>query len=474
MIQPRLLTKPILLDRKITLEDLKKLPLHMEIQTNNNQVTFTKTPKGHKLRQPPTIQLDKLLSAKETGLIKYILTAFLSNQPKTLPFVFDNQTIIKLARHFLRTCSGSHESCIVYTVQVQKYTQWLGYSPDEIIADLKPTEDHDPDQKQVKNHTECLKSYLAHLQDKGLTPGAVNNYIKAVKTFYRVNGVKIDFSAPRGKQITYKDRAPKTEELAKLLTMADLREKVIITLLAHGGFREGTLTKLQYRHVKQDLEANITPLHIHVEAEITKGKYHDYDTFIGSEAVNYLKLYLEQRRKGSRYMQPEIITDTSPLIRDEGKAESKDITPKQIRSIMHKLYINAGLATKSLGRFYDLRTHSVRKYFKTQMISLGAPSDYVDYFMGHTIDTYHDIQNVGIDKLRNVYAATNLAIHPKTKVSQLETIKEMMRACGMNPEQMLTREALMQGAITEKHDIAEQQLGFLRGQLKQLLKEEIQ
>jgi len=39
---------------------------------------------------------------------------------------------------------------------------------------------------------------------------------------------------------------------------------------------------------------------------------------------------------------------------------------------------------------------------------------------------------------------------------------------------MLAREALMQGVITEKHDIAEQQLGCLKGQLKQLLKEEIQ
>jgi hypothetical protein len=141
---------------------------------------------------------------------------------------------------------------------------------------------------------------------------------------------------------------------------------------------------------------------------------------------------------------------------------------------MHKLYVSTGLATKSLGRFYDLRTHSVRKYFKTQMISLGAPSDYVDYFMGHTIDTYHDIQSVGIDKLRSAYAAAGLAIQPKTKVSQLETIKEMMRSFGMNPEQMLTREALLQGTITEKQCIEEYQLGYLRGQLKQLIKEEIQ
>ena len=35
------------------------------------------------------------------------------------------------------------------------------------------------------------------------------------------------------------------------------------------------------------------------EADITKGKYHDYDTFLGAEAANYLRLYLDQRRKGT-------------------------------------------------------------------------------------------------------------------------------------------------------------------------------
>jgi hypothetical protein len=50
----------------------------------------------------------------------------------------------------------------------------------------------------------------------------------------------------------------------------------------------------------------------------------------------------------------------------------------------------------------------------------------------------------------------------------------MMRVMGMNPEQMLTRETLMQDAITKQQNTKEYQLGFLRGQLKQSLKEEKQ
>jgi hypothetical protein len=199
-----------------------------------------------------------------------------------------------------------------YTAQVHKYSTWLGYSPDLIIADIKPV-GAIAGPVRVQNHCGYLSDYLGVLQDDGLKPGAVNNYIKAVKTFYRVNGVKIELSEPLSRKVTYKDRAPKPEELAAVLELGDVREKFIVAAFALGGFREECFSKLTYRHVRDDLENNIVPIHVHIEAEITKGKYHDYDTFLGAEAAQYLKLYIEQRRKGYDNIPPENITDDSPL-----------------------------------------------------------------------------------------------------------------------------------------------------------------
>jgi site-specific recombinase XerD len=462
--------QPIIRTRQLTIDELNTLHLPMKIQ--NDLVIFDESLMGNKLRQPITVKLEKILAAKEKGVVAYVINTFLSDRPAIIPFVFDNQTIVKMASHFLRHCSGSFDSCRSYTVQTQKYSQWLGYTPDLIIQDLKPV-GNIPDPQRVQNHTGYLNDYLATLQDDGLKPGAVNNYIKAVKTFYRVNGVKIELLEPLSRRVTYKDRAPKPEELNKLLEIGDLRERFIVSTFALGGFREGTFSKLLYRHVKHDLEAGIVPLHIHVEAEITKGKYHDYDTFLGIEAANYLKLYLQQRRQGTKYLPPEVITDNSPLIRDSSKTKVKGITTKQLRKIVHDLYVQAGLVTKSMGRYYDLRTHSVRKYFKTQLIALGVQPDYVDYMMGHTVDTYNDIQSVGIDKLRSIYAAAGLSIKPKTQNSKLDALKEIIRAYGMNPEQVLTREAFAQGATTEKQDAADCQLAILRQQLRQLIKNDI-
>lgn len=91
---------------------------------------------------------------------------------------------------------------------------------------------------------------------------------------------------------------------------------------------------------------------------------------------------------------------------------------------------------------YDLRVHSLRKFFKTQLMALGVQSDYVDYMMGHTVSTYHDMQSKGTEFLRNVYASAGLSIKPRPGASKIDILKKMMRAWGLEPEKILTREAM--------------------------------
>ena len=216
---------------------------------------------------------------------------------------------------------------------------------------------------------------------------------------------------------------------------------------------------------------------MHVEAEITKGKYGDYDTFLGAEAAEYLKLYLGMRRRGSPDGRnpPETLTDESPIIRDETKRIPRPVGSKQVRKIIHQLYTKAGLLKTPRGRMYDLRVHSLRKYFKTQMLALGVQPDYVDYMMGHTVDTYHDIQMKGVEFLRNIYASSNLSIRTKTKINKIEAIKEISRAWGLNPDKILAREALTEGATAyiPLEERENNQLQILSRTLKDLIRQEI-
>ena len=212
---------------------------------------------------------------------------------------------------------------------------------------------------------------------------------------------------------------------------------------------------------------------MHVEAEITKGKYGDYDTFIGQEGIEYLRMYLNERRMGSRrgLIPPEEITDESPLIRDILFTHPRPLSPSRVHSIVHTLYERAGLI-RGKSRRYQVRVHSLRKYFKTQMTALGVNSDYIEYMMGHVVDAYHDVQMKGVEFLRNIYTCSGLSIKPRTLVSKLDALKEIIRAWGMNPEEILVKNAVTQPHRTVINPL-DDQARILGQALRESIKQEL-
>jgi len=91
-----------------------------------------------------------------------------------------------------------------------------------------------------------------------------------------------------------------------------------------------------------------------------------------------------------------------------------------------------------------------------------------------TIDTYEDVQSLGIETLRNLYTSAGLRIRPKTQANRIEQLKEIIRSWGENPEEILTKDALMRWKTTETSEKTENhQLSILAEQLKQLVKKEV-
>jgi len=438
-------TELALPQRQIALE---QLPLLGQLGRVEDGIFYLeRSPRNHySLKTGPVkVPLDKLLGLGQKGLAEYIITALVSQRPKLIPWVLENESLVNLAKHMLRSKSGSLMGFYGYTSSVDLYCRRLHSAPDQVIADTKPNIVN-TDAARLEKHRRFLQDCLAEMQDRGISPGRLHGYSRHVRTWYRVNDVEIKPPSLPQPRVVYKDRAPTLEELQRILDVADLRERVIVTMLVLAVFREGTLVRLEYHHVKADLERGVVPVHVHVDADETKGKYCDYDTFLGQEAVEYLRLYLDKRREGSPdgKVQPEKITDNSPLIRDPHAAIPKPIGEKAIYRLIHNLYHRAGLLKAKdakTGRF-DIRVHSLRKTFKTQMKALGVDGDYIDYMMGHVVDTYHDIQSKGIEFLRNVYAKADYHIRRENKTTPKEMLKRMVRSIGLDPEKVLSREAL--------------------------------
>jgi hypothetical protein len=415
-------------------------------------------------------KLPQFYTKAEKQLQQYIIVSIQPKMPALLPFAFDNKSILEVAQYLLRYKSKSKGTLLNYVYTIHRFSKWTNMQPDQMIQQCKD-QDGDPDFKAISKFNKLLDDYIGELQAQDMTPLGIQGQLKGVLALFRNNGAKLELKHKLPNRTTYKIRSPKPENLQKMIVESKIREKVIIAMFATGGFRLETLTLLKYRHIKEDFENGIIPLHIHVEAEITKGKYHDYDTFLGPEAVKYLKLYFEQRRQGTKIIPPEIIHDETPIIRNERQRRVQPISPVAVYSVIHGLYRKADLISKKLvGKRYGLCIHSIRKYFKTQLTALNVQADYIEYMMGHTISTYDDIDMKGIEFLRGIYATAGLNIEPKTRVSKIDALKEIIRAWGLNPEELLTKDALAKGnqtCIERQEQVENNQIRQLTSALKE-------
>jgi len=452
---------------------LEKLNVGFRVLAKNDISIIIEIWKGAERRKRRIMPTEIPIPEKkgQAALYAWVINSLSDWGPSFVPFAFENETILEMAKQLYRKTSKSGKTLGNYVHAIYRVSRSLGKTPDQMIAECR-LPDGTPNIKALYNYAENIDDWLADLAAEGLAANSVANYLKGPKALFVKNRLELSYPFGLKHRITYKDRSPTPEELQYLINLATIRDKAIIALLALGGFREGTLANLQYRHVKQDLEAKIIPIHVHIEAEITKGKYHDYDTFLGREAVTYLTAYLDQRRKGSPRgrRKPEEIHDNSPLFLVANIAKPTRLREEGIWNAIRRLYFKANL-TKKRGTRYQLRVHSIRKYFRTQLTALGVNSDYVQYMMGHKISTYHDIQMKGIEFLRNIYTAADLSVRPKTRISKLEQLKELTRVLGFDPNKILVKDALI-----EPHRATiepDQQIETLRKAVKEMLRKEL-
>lgn len=121
-----------------------------------------------------------------------------------------------------------------------------------------------------------------------------------------------------------------------------------------------------------------------------------------------------------------------------------------------------------------MRAHNIRKFFRSQLAALGVDTDYIEYMMGHKVNTYHDVKMVGVERLRQIYARSGLSIRPKAPSDKLEMLKEFTRSLGLDPERIIVRDALAEPhrAIASAVDDERAQFAALGEALKEWIKRE--
>jgi integrase len=222
--------------------------------------------RGGKFKKPLRIRIPQQQNKAEKKLLQYILES-LNARSRLIPFTLKYVSTMEIARHLLFNRTGSPNALFAYINELGYFCGWMKAEPDQLMNRCRDR-NGDANPEGMANMARALDEYVDYLQAKDLSPGSIWMRLKNITIMFRINGVGLQLPYGLTTQSRHEDRAPTREELQKLLDLANLRERVIITILAVSGLRVGTLLKLQYRHVKNDLERGIIPIHVHVEAAL--------------------------------------------------------------------------------------------------------------------------------------------------------------------------------------------------------------
>lgn len=171
-----------------------------------------------------------------------------------------------------------------------------------------------------KNDSNLLQSYLirfinsqkSRIENKEIAEGTLRNYIKAIKLFFSMNDIIINWkklSKGIPQVYTKQDRIPTLDEIKKLLDHPDRRIKPIVLTMLGAEIRVGSWEHLKWKHVIPIKRNNVI---VAAKIIIKNTKINtEYFSFISPEAYRALKDWMEFRK-----LHGEAITEESWLVRN--------------------------------------------------------------------------------------------------------------------------------------------------------------
>jgi integrase len=255
--------------------------------------------------------------------------------------------------------------------------------------------------KQDRRRVEdLLMDFVAQLHAQSYSPGYIENYVKAVKSWLVFNDIllirKIKIGNRNRTPTIEDERVPTRAELRQILNYANTRGRCSIALMGFTGLRPQVLGDLsgedglELRDLPDltvhegDVGFSVMPSMIIVRPELSKAG-HKYLTFLPAEGCEYLKAYFEARlAEGEELIAHSAVITVKPGYektgwragnRTTGHITTKTVT-KEIRDAMRPRF--------------TWRPYVLRAYFDTQLLiaeNSGKISHaYRQFFMGHQGD----------------------------------------------------------------------------------------
>ncbi len=277
------------------------------------------------------------------------------------------ETVQRLFNRLAVKKSGSKHTERVYSRSLMLWHEFSELNPDETIA--KWRKEAKADLETALNDWDIKMDLFVNwlCKKKGYRKGVASSIHAAVKSLIKYNcRIRLSIGTPNV-GIVESLKPITIEEFKKLDTIATIQQKWIIRGLKDSGMSREDFIELTYGDVKQDLEQGEQYIDLNV---IRRKEQVKYETFLGPNSVEALRLYLQIRRNRG-----ETITDATPLTVGEIKPYEKlavNSVTKMVLRLGERIHIKAS-------------PHRLRKMFETYLALEVRHPIILKYWMGHKL-----------------------------------------------------------------------------------------
>ena len=288
---------------------------------------------------------------------------------------------------FVNSLSNSSATQEKYIKELNYYLKYLGITDANTLI-YDNLIDSPAEIRQVEDK---LIEYIKYLHNvEKLSYSTISVRLAAILCFYTINRINtnrryVSKFKPQNKKLR-KDNAYSHGQILHLLNSStDLRQKMIILLLASTGMRLGALQMLTVGSLHK---IELKPSHIY-KIIVYEGERQEYYTFCTFECTAAIHQYLDYRKRFG-----EVLKSSSPLIREQFDTTDKFVINRPqflsigaFRVMMDRMLVVSGLRNRSKGKNRNLheimRSHGFRKFTITQMKKAQLDFSDREYLVGH-------------------------------------------------------------------------------------------
>lgn len=265
--------------------------------------------------------------------------------------------------------SGSKNTEINYRRSLTYFCEFIEKTPEQILLEYEASDDRAFRRKYAR----FLRAFIAAMTAKGYTKGTVRLLAASVQSFFKYSDLPLAFIPKATLNVVYHNRDITAEEIGEILSVSTPRERAFYTIMTQSGLRPHVLCTLRKKHLEP---LDKVPCKIEIPKELAKGEYMEHFSFIGEEALTYLRNYLKTRPN---------LTEDSYLFSTYG--HEAQLARNTISNSFHRTVVQ--LKKKGIidfeskkGKPSGVRLYNLRKYFRKMAGHAGA--DFVNFWMGHT------------------------------------------------------------------------------------------